>query len=122
MASSGRDDELRLLSAPALDPGTGGSSPQESPRRPDQIGPDPGYVTPPAQGERPCVEVVLWDAWYTQADERVCPECGPLHGQWFRQGEGPQPPLHADCRCFRQFVREECVTRRGGGAGSGENY
>lgn len=40
--------------------------------------------------------------WYTLADERVCPICGPLHGQlesvWAaRFPDGP--PAHPNCRC-----------------------
>jgi hypothetical protein len=74
------------------------------------------------RGERPCTQWVIWQAWFTQRDERVCPECGPMHGQWFRRGEGPQPPLHTGCRCYRRDVHRECVARRAGGAGAGENF
>jgi hypothetical protein len=124
----GRADTVHWQ-AIGFDPGAGGSSsPPAPPPRPD-FGPDPGVVDPtipptqpPATGERPCTQWVIWEAWFTQRDERVCPECGPLHGQRFRQGEGPWPPLHTSCRCFRQEVDRECVSRRAGGAGAGENY
>ena len=33
--------------------------------------------------------------WVTMDDERVCPECGPLHETVTRQ----VPPLHPQCRC-----------------------
>lgn len=46
--------------------------------------------------------------YYTQADERVCPRCGPLHGQevplrgLFSVGGDffEAPPIHPLCRCF----------------------
>ncbi len=37
--------------------------------------------------------------WYTAVDERVCPECEPLHGNVYAIDEGPRPALHPDCRC-----------------------
>jgi hypothetical protein len=42
--------------------------------------------------------------WRTAEDERVCPECGPLDGQVWPEGEGPIPPLHNHCRCTREFA------------------
>jgi len=40
--------------------------------------------------------------WYTQADERVCPVCAPLHGKkqdvWEQQFPSG-PPAHVRCRC-----------------------
>ena len=36
--------------------------------------------------------------WITKEDERVCEECGPLHGKVFRIDEAP-PKLHWGCRC-----------------------
>ncbi len=95
----------------------------------DPFQPPEGDGPPPAdekeqiqRGERPCAQWVVWQAWITMRDERVCPECGPLHGQWFRRGEGPTPPLHSGCRCERRNVHRECVARRAGGAGAGENF
>lgn len=46
--------------------------------------------------------------YFTQADERVCPRCGPLHGQevplrgMFSVGGDfvEAPPIHPLCRCF----------------------
>jgi len=50
--------------------------------------------------------------WVTAADERVCPICGPAHGQ--RQpvpglfdlttGALPHPPAHPNCRCIARLV------------------
>lgn len=41
--------------------------------------------------------------WYTVADERVCPICGPMHGQVRRKNEGyaggVDLPAHVRCRC-----------------------
>lgn len=46
--------------------------------------------------------------YYTAADERVCPQCGPLHGQVIAKtasgfdvprGGRMYPPLHPNCRC-----------------------
>lgn len=57
---------------------------------------------------------------FTAADDRVCPICGPLHGQlssadkdnptWNHPSLGalPIPPLHVNCRC--QAVPETDVT------------
>jgi SPP1 gp7 family putative phage head morphogenesis protein len=46
--------------------------------------------------------------YYTAADERVCPQCGPLHGRIVAktssgfdvpQGGRQYPPIHPNCRC-----------------------
>ena len=44
---------------------------------------------------------VVWTRWDTSADERVCPECGPLNGVVWEEGDGVAPPLHVNCRCLR---------------------
>jgi hypothetical protein len=44
---------------------------------------------------------VVWTRWITAGDERTCPECAPLDGTLWRDGEGPEPPLHPNCRCVR---------------------
>lgn len=76
-----------------------------------------------AQGE---AEIAAWKeskvvasvTWYTALDERVCPECGPMHGMEVSTGEEflstadlekmniapynggvTAPPLHPQCRC-----------------------
>lgn len=76
-----------------------------------------------AQGE---AELAAWKeskvvtsvTWYTALDERVCPECGPMHGSEVATGEEflsstdlekmniapynggiTAPPLHPQCRC-----------------------
>lgn len=42
--------------------------------------------------------------YYTQADERVCDQCGPMHGKVFPISAYEigvtAPPLHPNCRCF----------------------
>lgn len=62
-------------------------------------------------GTRPCTQWVVWEEWQTAEDERTCPQCRPLDGAWWRQGDGPQPPLHVNCRCRREVVWWECVSR-----------
>ena len=52
-----------------------------------------------------------WTRWQTAEDERVCPECGPLDGLAWPEGEGPSPPLHNHCRCAREFAFVELSTR-----------
>ena len=47
------------------------------------------------------VEPVVLDRWETASDERVCPECGPLHGRILEPWDCPAPPLHVNCRCRR---------------------
>ena len=39
-----------------------------------------------------------WE-WYTTQDDRLCPQCAPLHGRKYKFGEVSPPPLHARCRC-----------------------
>jgi hypothetical protein len=47
------------------------------------------------------------ERWETAGDERTCPECAPLHGRTWQAGDGPQPPLHVNCRCRRAHARTE---------------
>jgi hypothetical protein len=54
---------------------------------------------------------VAWERWETAADERVCPECGPLHGMAWPEGEGEAPPAHVNCRCTRVHAFTEWRTR-----------
>lgn len=54
---------------------------------------------------------VRWERWVTASDERVCPECGPLHGRAWPEGEGDAPPLHVNCRCRREYAFTEWRTR-----------
>ena len=49
--------------------------------------------------------VIIYESWHTRGDMRVCGPCQALHGQEWRQGEGPQPPLHPGCRCRRRQSR-----------------
>lgn len=50
-----------------------------------------------------------FDLWYTAADDRVCPRCGPLHAtkrsQWSTQFPGG-PPAHPRCRCRIEYEYE----------------
>lgn len=47
---------------------------------------------------------MIWTRWETAADERVCPICGPYMGRVWQADEGPQPPLHRNCRCRRVYA------------------
>lgn len=83
--------------------------------------PKPIGATPPRTTPRPPdadpwdrwreAAPVVWETWWTSGDERVCPICGPLAGIEFRGGEGPAPPLHANCRCRREVSRVEWILR-----------
>lgn len=76
-------------------------------------GSDP-YNGSSAGGEaRPCALIVWWEEWHTMEDERTCPECAPLHKQWYEQGKGPAPPLHDHCRCWRELVWWDCYQSDG---------
>ncbi len=44
---------------------------------------------------------VTVEVWETIPDGRACPECGPYDGTHWDEGDGPQPPLHPNCRCRR---------------------
>lgn len=46
----------------------------------------------------------IHERWRTAADERVCPECGPLDGATWPVGIGPLPPIHVNCRCTREYA------------------
>jgi hypothetical protein len=59
--------------------------------------------------------VVVWEQWETNIEASTCDECAGLNGQLFRQGEGPQPPLHPNCHCYRRYHHTEIVDE-----GSGE--
>ncbi len=67
-------------------------------RNPDGI--SPGAFSEIVRGGQPLVGQV-WSRWETAEDELVCPECGPLDGESWPLGEGPEPPLHNHCRCER---------------------
>ena len=55
----------------------------------------------------------VWTRWRTAEDERVCPECGPLDGLAWPDGDGPTPPLHNHCRCARELAFVELSSRGG---------
>ena len=44
---------------------------------------------------------VTVEVYTVRADGRACLECGPYDGSLWDEGEGPQPPLHPNCRCRR---------------------
>jgi SPP1 gp7 family putative phage head morphogenesis protein len=54
---------------------------------------------------------IVWTRWITASDERTCPECAPLEGTLWREGEGPEPPLHGNCRCVRVTAFVEVGSR-----------
>lgn len=60
---------------------------------------------------RPVLVLATVQRWVTAADERTCPVCAPLHGQLFRNDEGPTPPLHRSCRCRRVVISVDVTTR-----------
>ena len=49
-------------------------------------------------------EAEVWTRWQTAADEKVCPICGPYAGRAWKAADGPQPPLHPNCRCQRVYA------------------
>ncbi len=53
--------------------------------------------------------------WYTVADERVCPICGPMHGQVRRKQDGYSGgvdiPAHVRCRCHEVPETEATLNR-----------
>ncbi len=44
---------------------------------------------------------VTVEVYTVRMDGRACPECGPYDGSLWDEGDGPQPPLHPNCRCRR---------------------
>lgn len=48
--------------------------------------------------------------WVTAADERVCPECGPLDGLVFATADNaPMIPRHPNCRCELEVLEPKTV-------------
>jgi len=87
------------------DPGDGGGVAD-----PPRAEPHPDLPDDPWERWREAYPVI-WETWRTSGDERVCPICGPLAGVEYRAGEGPTPPLHANCRCTRETTRVEWLLR-----------
>jgi hypothetical protein len=50
------------------------------------------------------LEAEVWTRWETASDEKVCPICGPYAGRVWKKDDGPQPPLHPNCRCQRVYA------------------
>lgn len=44
-------------------------------------------------------QIVKQVQWLATLDARICPRCALLDGRKFKEGEGPRPPLHPNCRC-----------------------
>ena len=55
---------------------------------------------------------VTVEVYTVRADGRACPECGPYDDSLWDEGEGPQPPLHPNCRCRRLPHHTEWRTAR----------
>ena len=62
---------------------------------------------------------VVIERWTLGDTQHSCARCGALDGKEFRQGQGPQPPLHPMCRWVRVVVRVEEVGEPADGAGYG---
>lgn len=51
--------------------------------------------------------ITVYEQWVSAGDRRVCDRCRRLHGHIYREDQGPRPPLHDDCRCWRRFHHVE---------------
>ena len=107
-----------------FDPGDGGYTTPAPPANEGSAGLDPwGHAPEPAPEDEAAgywawVEVeqeevyeVVFTVWATAGDGKVCPECGPLDGEAWEEGDGPSPPLHPNCRCERVYGWSEWRTR-----------
>lgn len=49
---------------------------------------------------------LVWavERWEVKQDGRVCAGCRFMANRLFLVGEGPRPPLHDGCRCWRATV------------------
>ena len=56
------------------------------------------------------LEPEIWTRWQTASDEKVCPICGPYAGRAWKENDGPQPPLHPNCRCQRVYAFTTWIT------------
>lgn len=69
--------------------------------------PEPGWPDAVAIGQAAVatvlarLEPVTVEVYTVRRDGLACPECGPYDGSLWDEGEGPQPPLHPNCRCRR---------------------
>lgn len=82
-------------------------------REVEPVGVTPGERAAEADEARgfAAAAVTVWTRWQTAEDEGVCPECGPLDGLAWPDGDGPAPPLHNHCRCAREFAFVELSSR-----------
>lgn len=51
--------------------------------------------------ERDNQNIKMLPIWQTANDDRVCPICGPRHGQYIT--DGMFPPAHPRCRCWTNW-------------------
>lgn len=51
--------------------------------------------------ERDNQNIKMLPIWQTANDDRVCPICGPRHGQYIT--DGMFPPAHPRCRCWANW-------------------
>jgi SPP1 gp7 family putative phage head morphogenesis protein len=49
-------------------------------------------------------DILKGEEWVSTLDARTCPVCGDRDGKVYDLGEGPMPPAHPLCRCFRVAV------------------
>jgi hypothetical protein len=53
------------------------------------------------------VEIITWERWWTADLPTSCARCKGLNGTLHKRGQGPQPPLHDNCRCERRYDHTE---------------
>ncbi|HET7036160.1 MAG TPA: hypothetical protein VFI42_10810 [Thermomicrobiaceae bacterium] len=58
---------------------------------------------------------VVIEVWVAQPG--ACVVCRALDGTLFRANEGPRPPLHPHCRCYRRAVRRDLLDEDGNRVG-----
>lgn len=51
---------------------------------------------------------VIYEEFVTTG-QNPCGRCLGQNGKVYRKGEGPQPPLHSGCQCFRVMHHVEYV-------------
>ncbi len=125
-STSTRPDLASVRPLSGLDPGSGGGGDTPPPpvNDPGKTNADNPFDGSEAGGEvgRPCAYIIRYFEWDTAEDERVCPECAPLDGQWFEEGKGPVPPLHDHCRCKLVYVWYDCYQSDGTWEKGGRPY
>jgi hypothetical protein len=93
-------------------PPSGSPPPADNPEGPGGGGDlGPGAGAPPPE-TRACAWTWVWYEWRT-AGGNACPKCAPYVGEWFREDQGPRPPLHPNCDCYLVAVYWECYSTTG---------